>query len=476
MSLGAPFTDGMVIQRGHPIPVWGWAEAGASLQVTLGDEARSATVGPDGSWLVEFAPRDAATGLTLAVVDEDEQLALSDIAMGDVVLCSGQSNMVWKMSVTALRPDDRRPAIDEKIRLLTVPQVSSLVEASRFGLPATWAKAQDKWLDFSAVCLFAGRQIAASEGVTVGLINASVGGTPIRSWLPYEGLGRAGEMEDQLAKLDSFRRDPATASAQHGVPVSDVWEQRPRPEWIHKASESYANLFNGMVAPLGPTRLAGAIWYQGENEANTSVSTAGYRSLLESLITTWRRRFGGKVPFAVVQLAGFGKLSGAADNDDWAAVREAQRVVARDDPATELVVTIDVSERLDIHPPIKKPVGQRAGAALLKLSHGRQDAYLPPEALSARHIGETVEIAVSHKNGPLYSASWGRPGPFMLCEDTAGMSCRFADAQFTDGGIAVAVPKGTQPALVRYCWDAAPICNVFDQADIPLGPFEFVVK
>ncbi|WP_296721583.1 sialate O-acetylesterase [Erythrobacter sp.] len=471
LALGAPFSSGMVIQRGEPIPVWGSGNPGSTIKVTLGDTGLEANVKADGRWQVELPARAAATGLTLSVNAQGSAVQLRDVSIGEVILCSGQSNMVWKMSASSLRPEDRNLAIDENIRLLTVPQVSSLVEAPKFGMPGQWLKARDKWLDFSAVCLFAGRKVAEEEKVIVGLINASVGGTPIRSWLPREGLAVAGGMETQLAMLDAYRRDPATAPAQYAAKVSDVWEGRPRTEWAHKANQSYANLFNGMVAPLGPTRLAGAIWYQGENEANNAESTARYRTLLETLIKSWRGRFGSEVPFVVVQLAGFGPISGAADDDETAAIREAQRLVARDDPLTELVVTIDVSERLDIHPPIKKPVGQRAGAALLKLAYGKTDAYRPPEAISARRTGNAVEVVVSHANGALFAASWGRPGPFMLCDDPAGKACRFADAQFSEGGVTISVPQGASPVLVRYCWDAAPICNVFDATDLPLGPF-----
>lgn len=475
ISLGAPFSSGMVLQRGQSIPIWGGGKAGSVVEVRLDQEMQSGKVDSNGKWQVEFTPREAANGLILSIDHDGKSLEFKDIAIGDVFLCSGQSNMVWKMSSSALRPEDRKPAIDQQIRHLTVPWITSQVEQSQFGESAVWKKAADDWADFSAVCLLAGREIAKSEGVIVGLINASVGGTPIRAWLPYEGIALAGGMEDQMAVLNAYRQDPVAAQAEHGAVLDDLWLGRPSPSRSRKGREGYANLFNGMVAPLGPTRLTGAIWYQGENNANNAEGTISYRRLLDSLISSWRGRFGGKVPFVIVQLAGFGTLSGVADSDEWAAVREAQRLVARDDPRTELVVTIDVGERLDIHPPLKKPVGHRAAAALLKLAYGKPDAYLPPEPLSARRVDDGVEISISQAKAPLFAASWGRPGPFMVCEDALGKVCSFADAQFTQGGIVVAVPVNLKPYLVRYCWDAAPICNVFDQSEMPLGPFELLI-
>lgn len=475
LALGAPFSSGMVIQRDKPVPVWGEGQPGTTVNVSLGDDRRTASVQADGRWQLELPARAAATGLTLSVEARGSIVQLKDVAIGDVILCSGQSNMVWRMSQSAIKVEDRKVPADENIRLLTVPWLSTQIEARRFLEPTPWVAASEKSADFSAVCLFAGREIVQSENVTVGLVTAAMGGTPIHSYMPYEGLAAAGGKERQLAVLDAYRRDPVAAEAAYGAMLTDLWEKRPAPARAMKGREGYANLFNGMIAPLGPMRFTGALWYQGENSANNAEGTDSYRNHLRALIASWRGRFGADLPFVVVQLAGYGPLSGASDNDDTAAIREAQRLVAHEDPMTELVVTIDVSERFDIHPPIKKPVGQRAGAALLKLAYKKPDAYRPPEAISARRAGNEVKIAISQAGGALFAASWGRPGPFMLCEDTAGETCRFADAQFSEGGVSVTVPSGAKPVLVRYCWDTAPICNVFDAEDLPLGPFALTI-
>ena len=476
LSLGGPFSDGMIIQRGQAVPVWGKAESGSTVTIALGAETVETVAAADGNWRVDLAPREAATGVSLTVRAATEQIEVSDIAFGDVFLCSGQSNMAWKMSASALRPEDRNPVIDKLIRLLTVPSISSQVEEGQLGAAARWVSASEGWLDFSAVCLFMGRSLAESGGVPVGLVNSSWGGTPIEAWMPLEALAAVGGLDDHVALLQKYRRDRGSAEVEHGTVLSDLWEGRPNPLRRVKGKEGYANLFNGMIAPLGPTRFAGAVWYQGENNANNAAGTARYRALLEALIGSWRQRSGGHLPFVVVQLAGYGKLGSLPDNDDWADVREAQRLVARADPDTELVVTIDVSERLDIHPPIKKPIGRRAAAAIRKLAFGDADAYRPPEALGARRMKDQVDIAISTGRSPLYAASWGRPGPFLLCADTTALDCRFADATFSGEGIRVAVPGGFKPATVRYCWDAAPICNVFDQDEIPLGPFELTIE
>lgn len=176
-----------------------------------------------------------------------------------------------------------------------------------------------------------------------------------------------------------------------------------------------------------------------------------------------------------MQLAPFGKLSDEPGEHNWSEVREAQRQVAEADPLAEMVTSVDVGERLDIHPPLKKPVGLRAAAAMAFLRYGGPAEALGPRPLAASRAGSNVRIALTPASGPLMAASWGRPGPFILCDGTAQRTCTFADARLEAGGIAVSIPPGFDPAVVRYCWGAAPICNVFDTAQRPLPAFELPV-
>ena len=177
----------------------------------------------------------------------------------------------------------------------------------------------------------------------------------------------------------------------------------------------------------------------------------------------------------IVQLAPFGKLSDQPGEHNWSEVREAQRLVAEADPLAEMVTTVDVGERLDIHPSLKKPVGLRAAAAMAFLRYGGKAEALGPRPLAARRAGGDVVIGMTPATGQLMAASWGRPGPFILCEGGAERTCTFADARLAGGGIAVTIPAGFDPALVRYCWGAAPICNVFDTEQRPLPAFELPV-
>ena len=476
LALGPLWSDGAVLQRGAPVTVSGTAAPGAVVEVRLGEAARSVAADASGHWQAVFAPLDAAAGLELTARSDGQLRTVSGLAAGDVFLCSGQSNMQWAMRDTAMPDHERRMPVDRAISLLSVPIATARTEQGAFASPAQWTSAFDGSGDFSAVCLLAGRVIARSQGVPVGLIDASMGGTPIEAWLPYDGLERAGGMEQALAVLDAFRADPERAEAEHGARLDAMWTMPPPPgQDRDRPRMGYANLFNGMIAPLGQVPLAGVLWYQGENNTRRDGPRAAYKAQLQALLASWRARFGAGTPFVIVQLAPFGRLSGEPDENAWSEVREAQRQVAEEDPLAELVTTVDVGERLDIHPPLKKPVGQRAAAALAYLRYGGPVEALGPRPVRAYRDGREVRIAIAPGHEGLMAASWGRPGPFVLCDAGAPARCRFADARLVPDGIAVEVPEGAEPALVRYCWGAAPICNVFDRAQRPLPAFELPV-
>lgn len=475
LAFGPTLSDGAVLQRGQPIEISGTAPVAARISVTLGAEVREVKADKLGRWRTVFSALPATESLALSAVSGAERMELRNLAVGDVFLCSGQSNMQFSMAESALNPNDRKVAIDRSISLLSVPIATARTEQKEFAKPAQWTNAFADSADFSAICLIAGRAIAQAQKVRVGLVDASMGGTPIEAWLPYEGLKRA-DITEGLAILDAFRADPAGAEARLGPKLDAMWKMPPPPgQDPDRPRMGYANLFNAMVAPLAGTRFAGAIWYQGENNTRRDNPRAAYKTQLTALLATWRGRFGGKLPFAIVQLAPFGPLSDVAGEHNWAEVREAQRQVALEDPDAELVTTVDVGERLDIHPPLKKPVGQRAAAALSHLLFGTPVELLGPQPLDAVREGNIVRVNIAGGTDGLMAASWGRPGPFILCSSAPQTECRFADARIVPGGIALDIPEGFAPRLVRYCWGAAPICNVFDRAQRPLAAFELPI-
>lgn len=476
LAFGPTFSDGAVLQRGQPVTLSGTAEPGAKVRLTLAGVTRQVTADRAGRWQAEFPAMQAARDLSITAASGDQQALLNGLAVGDVFLCSGQSNMQFSMAEAALNFNERKLPIDRSIQLLTVPIAPARAEMAAFATTATWANAHAASAEFSAICLIAGRAIAQAQKVPVGLIDASMGGTPIEAWLPYEGLAQAGGTDEGLAILDAFRADAAAAETRFGAQLDAMWKMPPPPgQAPDRPRMGYANLFNGMIAPLRGTRLAGVIWYQGENNTRRNNPRAAYRRQLQALLASWRARFNARLPFVIVQLAPFGPLSDVPGENNWSEVREAQRQVALADPLAEMVTTVDVGERLDIHPPIKKPVGLRAAAALSHLIYGADTEVLGPQPMNATRAGNEVRIRISGASNGLMAASWGQPGPFILCASANTGECRFAEARLEGDGILVQIDTGFAPDLVRYCWGAAPICNVFDRAQRPLPPFELSV-
>ncbi|WP_423140766.1 sialate O-acetylesterase [Parablastomonas sp. CN1-191] len=472
LALDAPFSDGAVLQRGLPVTVHGRAAPRASVSVTFAGTTKPVRADAAGAWQAVFAPQRAATGASIVARSGTQMAQANGIAIGDVFLCSGQSNMEFTMSEATLRPEDRQRGIDGALHLLSIAHDQARIPRTTFAQPPTWQSASIARSEFSAVCLLAGRELALKSNVQVGLIDSSWGATAIESWLPPAALVAAGAPADEIRTIEAFRSDPVTAEARYGAALDTRWK---RP--AEKGGRiGYANLYGAMIAPLKDFGLAGALWYQGEANAGRGDSVAAYRAKLAAMLQTWRQQFRRDLPFVIIQLANFGPLSNKPDDNAWARVREAQRQVAAADPRAALVVTIDVGERLFIHPPLKLPVAQRSARALAKLTWS-DPLDLGPEVRSARQAGSFVNIAVAGGTGSLMAASWGRPGPFALCSEAAGNNtCAFADAEFADGGIRVAVPAGMTPDRVRYCYAGAPICNIFDGAGMPLGPFDLAVR
>lgn len=472
LTLGAPFSDNMVFQRGQPIAIWGSATPGESVKVTLGSAESMARANSKGIWQTQLPAMTAQEGLAIKAVSELDSQVVSNVAIGDVFLCSGQSNMEFSLGQSALGDGDRKAPIDARLRLIKVPLAVARTPQRSFSRPATWRTGQVDTASFSAICLLFGREIAREQKVVVGLINASYGGTPIEGWMDRTAMVAAGGMADWVAMIDAFADDPVVAEARYGAQLDGYWTRTNSP-WPGRMG--FANLHNAMIAPLGTTRFAGVLWYQGENNANGSDTRQAYRAKLRGLFEGWRAQFGAELPFIVMQLAGFGPLAKEPGPSTWAEIREAQRLAVDSDRRAALVVTVDVGERLDIHPPLKKPVALRSAQAARVVVYRKEGGPSGPEAVSARRDGNSVIVRFAHVQDALFAASWGRPGPFQVCEVDARQRCWYADAEFTSDGVRVSTPRGANPNVLRYCWAAAPLCNVFDGAQLPLGPFELAV-
>ncbi len=489
------FSDHMVLQRDRPAPVWGWADKGETVTVRLGDQSRTATADDQGQWSVRFDPLPAtapdAAPLTLEVRDEGNDLiACRDVLVGEVWLCSGQSNMQFTVAEASDGAKEVATANEPRVRQFEVPRVGSPTPRDAASLhPATWEPATPSNVGrFTAAGYFFAREIShALGGVPVGIINSTWGGTAIQSWMSAQSLqavpgryeavlkNKEKEIADWPARsqtIEADTRDWEKRAAEAKVagqpaPPNKPWNPGPpdQPQW------TATNLYNGMIHPLLPYAMRGVLWYQGE--ANAAFGKAGateYTALQSDLIRSWRTAWGGgDFPFYFVQLPNW-REGGQADGTNWAYFRDGQRAVLDAVPNTAMAVTIDVGEGDNIHPRNKQVVGHRLALLALKNTYGQSVADQGPTYRLLRPEGPgKLRVAFNDAVTGLVAKD-GPPRNF----EVAGADKIFhpANATVRDAAVIVSCAQVAEPLAVRYAWSNDPAgCNLYNSDDLPAAPF-----
>ena len=466
----------MVIQRDLPVHVWGMAEPSQVISVTFRGETRSGAADPLGHWSVFLKPGTPGGPFSLTVTPgpsaaeqgSQSPIALDDIMVGDIWLASGQSNMEFPLSRASTAAQDLPNSANPQIRLLMIRKRSSdyaMRDADTDGwTPSTPETAKD----FSAVAWYFARDLAAREHVTVGVIDATWGGTVAEAWVRLWALGEdaslapifvaRGRMAEKEAdsraeeKDEHRQRDEAKAA---GKPIPPFPWHPPYNSW------GPGVLWNGMIAPIAPLPIRGVIWYQGEsNSALARVHS--YDRVMRTLIEDWRRQWGvGDFPFLYVQISNFK----STPLEDWAELREQQvRTLALRN--TAMAVTIDIGNPDDVHPTDKLDVGLRLARAAGFLSYRESVEYLGPMFRQATPEGTSIRAWFDHARG---LAAKGAVTGF----EVAGRDSRFVPATATIDGetIVASSPDVAAPVYVRYGWANSPQCNVFNSDGLPASPF-----
>ncbi len=616
------FTDHMVLQRDAKVPVWGWTTPGAKVSIEIAGSKADAVADAQGKWSATTGPFPAGGPFELTVTSGAQTEKVADVLMGDVWLCSGQSNMEMGIGVAKDAEKEIAAAEFPKIRLFTVTKriattpVETVVGSWQPCSPASVAA--NGWGGFSAVGYFFGRHVHAAIGVPIGLIHSSWGGTVAQAWTSREALGAMPDFKDPLAALaeslktstvtdaDKLMRswweanDPGSkpgagwelaafdATAWKKMDLPGAWENKGLPnfdgvvwfrkqvevpadwagkdlqldlgpiddrdttwfngtllggldiwnaprsytvpgaavksgvnviavrvldtgggggiygapeqmkltlgkagasqplagEWLYQEGQPLAKLtpvpqrfdsnqnavtvlYNGMIAPLLPFAIKGAIWYQGESNAGQAKQ---YRTLLPTMITDWRARFGrGDFPFLIVQLANFMDRKPEPGESAWAELREAQAHTASTLPNTGMAVIIDIGDAKDIHPKNKQEVGRRLGLAAQRIAYG--DAKVEgssPTFASMQVKDHAIRVSFDHIGGGLEARDGALTG-FAI----AGADGKYtwADAVIDAGTVVVSSPTVQDPVSVRYAWADNPACNLYSKEGMPAVPF-----
>ncbi len=479
------FGDHMVLQRDVPIPVWGWADEGEAIAVTLGGQTRSTTANSVGRWRVTFDKLSAGDDQITLTVRGKNSVTLSDILVGEVWLCSGQSNMAMTVNRARDFEAEKKTADHPRLRMFTVKSGPATQPQSDC-LGAWEACTSETVGGFSATGYFFGRELLQTLDVPVGLINSSVGGTGIEAWTSLD----AQEAEPELTRLfdewnDRVKTyDPATATARFEKQMA-TWAEAARKAKVEgkvpprrpiapvdpRLDRNHpANLFNGKIAPLIPFALRGAIWYQGEHNARTVESALLYRQQLPLLIEDWRDRWDqGDFPFAWVQLPNFKQATAEPQAvSEWATMRESMSS-SLSIPHTGMAVTIDVGEANDIHPKNKQDVGKRLAAWALADVYKQNSPASGPVYESHEIEDSRVVLQFKHVEGGLVTRGDGTLKGFAIAG--ADKKWYWASAAIAGETVVVSHPSIAKPVAVRYAWGDNPPCNLFNAAGLPAAPF-----
>ena len=436
IKLPVIFDDHMVIQQQATVPIWGWAQPSEDITIKLSwDTTTIRTKSDNGTfWKAAINTPRAGGPHTITIKAGNDTRTLEDVMSGEVWIASGQSNMEWTMNSSA----DGKPVVeqinDPNIRLFTVPRASAATLQE---------KGEGEWVvcnkesvgSFSAVAYFFGKKLNQNLNIPIGLINSSWGGSPAEAWTPKEAVEGKPQLAESASKLNN---EQPWAPVKPGV------------------------LFNAMINPLIPFRIAGAIWYQGEANA---AAPSTYKNLMETLIMEWRKQFQSDLPFYYVQIApysGYGGESGTL-------LRE-QQVKMLEIPKTGMAVISDlVDDVKDIHPKYKKTVGERLADIALADTYGKQGiAYQSPLYKSMKVEKSKIRISFDHVTTGLLSKG-GDLTEFLI----AGEDQKFypAKAKIDKGTVVVSAKEVKNPVAVRFAWSNGSIPNLFSSEGLPVPSF-----
>jgi sialate O-acetylesterase len=467
------FSDHMVFQQGATVRVWGWADEGEKVTVQFRGQQVS-TPARDGKWMVCLRSL-AAGGPDELRVSGKNRILIKDVLVGEVWVCSGQSNMELPLRASYQAQTDIADAANPNLRLFTVPKLRA--DAPTNNVPATWQACNPQTTPgFSAVGYYFGRELQAARRVPVGLIHTSWGGSPAEVWMSQDVLEanvdyRMNILDAYLPQLKSYQESLAKWEQQTEQLKKEGKTQtrtRPWPPW--KPTE----LYNGMIAPLLPYAIKGAIWYQGESNAGRAYQ---YRSLFVDMIRNWRRDWKeDDFTFLAVQLAPWDRNKGRAleqitaapTESDWAELRETQVFATHALPKVGLAIITDVGDKDDIHPTKKQPVGARLARLARKIAYGEPIVATGPTFKKMKVEGGKAMLSFDNV-GPGLVARDGELRGFAI----AGPDRNFvwAKAVLEADRVVVSSPQVAQPIAVRFGWADFPVVNLYDGEGLPASPF-----
>ncbi len=486
VALPSVIGSNMVLQRDMQTPIWGWASAGEEITITLTAEGESAeplfsttaVADTEGNWRVKLSEQQAGGPYTLKIAGSNT-LELTNILFGEVWVCSGQSNMEWSVRASRDAEAEIAAASYPSIRLFRVPhRASGLLQND---VEADWYETTPETIEnFSAVAYYFGRKLYKNLDVPIGLIDTSWGGTRIEPWTPPTGFANIPALEtiseeikeadaNYLQQLPQKMKDIETWIAEtrealeSGARLTEIPENRHALR--HQARPT--GLYNGMVYPLVPYAIRGALWYQGESNLQNGML---YHEKMKALINGWREVWGqGDFPFYFVQLAPFNYGGWSRSPFFLPQIWEAQAATLSV-PNTGMAVTTDIGNLIDIHPRNKQEVGRRLALWALAKTYGREDVtYSGPHYKSMEVEDSTIRLSFDFVGSGLMV----RDEMPLTWFEIAGEDKQFVEAKAAIDGNTVVVSSDSvaNPVAVRFGWHQTAEPNLVNKEGLPASPF-----
>ena len=497
LRLPAIIGDNMVLQQKQSNPLWGWDNPGTEVTVKFAGQTKTTKADAQGKWIVKLDPVPAnATPATISVQGSSNR-ELKNVLVGEVWICSGQSNMGFTVDRTVTADLDIAQAKYPQIRLISVPQVGTQEIQDDF--KGQWEECSPTTVGpFTAVGYHFGRVLHDMLGVPVGLIDNAWGGSACEAWVKRDLLEKDPRFQDIITRWKNTEATFTQAAfdkqmADHKAKV-DAWAVarkealktgKPVPPNPPRAPQNPmtgqhrpGNLYAGVLHPTIGYGIKGVIWYQGESNASRAKE---YRDLFPFMIQHWRNEWKqGDFPFYWVQLADFKAYQTDPVESDWAELREAQTLTLSKLPHTGQCVITDLGEANDIHPRNKRDVAERLARWALVKDYGLKLPYSSPTYKDVKFEGSQAILTFDHAETGLRVVDTDEIHGFAIC----GEDRKWVWAEATilpDSKLSPRTPRGNQisvsskqvakPVAVRYAWADNPVANVYSAEGLPVTPF-----
>jgi sialate O-acetylesterase len=482
LKLPSLFSDNMILQRNMNLPVWGNAVPGTGVEVKINSMVKSALTDSSGKWKIILDQMEAGENNVLTVSAGKDTLVFRNVSIGEVWLCSGQSNMEFQLKKSLNGDAEIEKATDSRIKLFTVAHKSSPVPVEN--CEGRWEICSPENVkNFSAVAYHFAKNLIKEINVPVGLIHSSWGGTPIEAWISKDILDSDPEfkkvferwnrvVEEYPGVLNDYNLNKEKLlmkwkeDSSRSVSLGFAPPRKPGLPTAPGGRNTPCGLYNGMIYPLAPYGIKGVIWYQGES----NVGRPGeYKKLFPAMIKNWRDLWGiGDFPFYYVQLPNFEREPEPLGSG-WPELREAQ-LAALSVPNTGMAVTIDIGEPMDLHPKNKSDVGYRLSLIALKNLYGKKDVAASGPVLKSYEVnGNKIILEFDNSEDEIVLKNRSRLTGFKIA--SADKKFHDAEAVIENNKVIVWSDLVDKPVAVRYAWADNPLCTLYNKCGLPASPF-----